>query len=348
MKNFRAFSTRAYFGAANGFGGFRHSFDKIFSPEEFTKIFVLKGGPGTGKSSFMEKFASYFHGRAVIEAILCSSDSDSLDGIILEKGEKRFAILDGTSPHEMGLRIPGVKDEIINLCENWNDEILHEYEKEIIELNRKKATSYKRAYSALRVAGEAEAVLSDIAKSRFDDSAAAKNASIIISGEKSATKQNHGLLLRAFNKNGFEEIDFPSEKTLFRIGGQRKNAALFMKAVSFEFEKRGCDVTRYFSPLDPGDIDAIETKDMLFVISDGACDLKCDIFANEEAYPYTDTERAIKNAQSLAFSAATQAFSDAAGVHGEIEKIYKNAMDFNKNDRLLELIIERTEKILKN
>ena len=40
-----------YFAAANSYRGFISYFDKIFPSTEFEKIFVLKGGPGTGKTT---------------------------------------------------------------------------------------------------------------------------------------------------------------------------------------------------------------------------------------------------------------------------------------------------------
>ena len=42
-----------YFAAANSYNGFIGYFDRAFRSEDFDRIFVLKGGPGTGKSSLM-------------------------------------------------------------------------------------------------------------------------------------------------------------------------------------------------------------------------------------------------------------------------------------------------------
>ena len=50
-----------YFAAANSYGGFISYFDKLFDSKEYNRIYVLKGGPGTGKSSFMKKVSAHFH-----------------------------------------------------------------------------------------------------------------------------------------------------------------------------------------------------------------------------------------------------------------------------------------------
>ena len=44
MDNYQI-SDKNYFGAANGYRGFRSNFDKIFSPKSYSKLFIIKGGP---------------------------------------------------------------------------------------------------------------------------------------------------------------------------------------------------------------------------------------------------------------------------------------------------------------
>ena len=80
-----------FFLGANTPQGFVSRFDQLANPAEGWREFVLKGGPGTGKSSLIRKVAEH------IELIHCSSDVDSLDGVILP--EIKTSIADGTSPH---------------------------------------------------------------------------------------------------------------------------------------------------------------------------------------------------------------------------------------------------------
>ena len=46
---------RAYFGAANGYSGFRSQFGEIFNSHNMEKLYILKGGPGTGKSTLLKR-----------------------------------------------------------------------------------------------------------------------------------------------------------------------------------------------------------------------------------------------------------------------------------------------------
>ena len=47
----------SYFMAANSGKGFFSLFDEIYYPREGWKLFIIKGGPGTGKSSVMKQIA---------------------------------------------------------------------------------------------------------------------------------------------------------------------------------------------------------------------------------------------------------------------------------------------------
>ena len=112
---------KAYFGAANGYDGFRSYFDEIFDSKNYKRVFVIKGGPGTGKSTFMKRISKHFTRNGDdVEEIYCSSDPSSLDGVIIGRENKKIAFLDGTSPHERDAKFPGAIDEIINLGDNFD------------------------------------------------------------------------------------------------------------------------------------------------------------------------------------------------------------------------------------
>ena len=87
-----------FFLGANTPQGFVSRFDQLADPAGGWREFVIKGGPGTGKSTLMKRVAAAAEGRCEqIELIHCSSDADSLDGVILH--DVKTSIADGTSPH---------------------------------------------------------------------------------------------------------------------------------------------------------------------------------------------------------------------------------------------------------
>lgn len=88
----------SYFLGANSYRGFCSMYDDfVFSPM-IDRLYIIKGGAGCGKSSFMKTIADAANeaGRDV-ERIVCSGDTDSLDGIFIPG--LRIAYVDGTAPH---------------------------------------------------------------------------------------------------------------------------------------------------------------------------------------------------------------------------------------------------------
>ena len=70
----------------------------LLEPEQAETIYILKGGPGCGKSSLMRRVAQAMEEKgASVEYIACSGDPDSLDAVVFPA--LNTAIVDGTAPH---------------------------------------------------------------------------------------------------------------------------------------------------------------------------------------------------------------------------------------------------------
>jgi len=92
------FSRIEYFLGANSPSGFYSLYQHLIPPESARAIYILKGGPGCGKSTLMRRVAARMEGAGLeVEYILCSGDPDSLDAILIP--QKQAAIVDGTAPH---------------------------------------------------------------------------------------------------------------------------------------------------------------------------------------------------------------------------------------------------------
>ncbi len=141
-----------FFLGANSPGGFVSRFEDSFRYDGNWHTYIIKGGPGTGKSTLMKRVADYFIKKGA-RCILCpcSSDPASLDGVIFP--DMAVTILDGTLPHVVEPKYPGAVEEIINLGECWNIAALKAKSEEIIKLTNSCSACHKRASGYLAAAG---------------------------------------------------------------------------------------------------------------------------------------------------------------------------------------------------
>lgn len=87
-----------YFLGANSPTGFYSLYDQMIDRTKARRLYILKGGPGCGKSTLMRRVAERAKAAGQeVEYILCSGDPDSLDAVILPGLE--IAVADGTAPH---------------------------------------------------------------------------------------------------------------------------------------------------------------------------------------------------------------------------------------------------------
>ncbi len=142
-----------YFLAANSSEGFVSHFSGCYDAFDGWRAYIIKGGPGTGKSSFMKYIVAKAQERGYdIELCPCSSDPNSLDGVIIK--EIKTVILDGTSPHVVEPYYPGVCEEIINLGKFWRSEGLRAKAEDILSVTDKNKKLHKRAAAYISAAGE--------------------------------------------------------------------------------------------------------------------------------------------------------------------------------------------------
>lgn len=125
-------NTINYFLGANSCTGFFSAFCDSYDPFGGWKAYIIKGGPGTGKSSFMRYFAKKAQEKGYdIITCPCSSDPDSLDAVILPK--RKIILMDGTAPHIVEPNFPGACEEILNFGSFWKRDRFKGAEKDILE-----------------------------------------------------------------------------------------------------------------------------------------------------------------------------------------------------------------------
>jgi energy-coupling factor transporter ATP-binding protein EcfA2 len=138
---------RNLFPGGNTSRGFYSFYDYVIEPEA-KRIFVIKGGPGVGKSSLMRQIGQVMLNEAFdIEFHYCSLDNNSLDAIVIPA--LRIAMIDGTAPHIVDPKHPAVVDEIINLGEHWEEAHIRPYRDTLLKLNQQIKLYFRHAYQCL-------------------------------------------------------------------------------------------------------------------------------------------------------------------------------------------------------
>jgi len=140
---------------ADGFVGF---FKEIVDMYGLKKLYIIKGGSGVGKSTFMRKFAELFPLNPKM-LVYCSNDPKSLDGVIIE--DLGIGMIDGTAPHMTDPKYPGLCEEIIDLAGFIDSERLASTAtiQAVKQRADEKTVAYNEAYTALARARTAHAKL---------------------------------------------------------------------------------------------------------------------------------------------------------------------------------------------
>ena len=146
-----------YFLGANSGDGFYSLYDG-FASDRGDYLFLIKGGPGCGKSGFMRRIADKARSLGYdTETILCSGDPDSLDGLYIPALKLGFC--DATAPHIKEPALFAYDSFYVNLgqfCRRTGSDAIAEYTKGYKKM-------YDTAYSYLSAAASIKrAAFSDI------------------------------------------------------------------------------------------------------------------------------------------------------------------------------------------
>ncbi len=183
-----------FFLGAVSINGFRSDFDTFYTQQDGWRVFIIKGGPGSGKSTFMKRLAADFaHLRPIL--CRCSSDPASLDSVVFL--EQKLFIADGTAPHVLEPRYPGARERILNFGDCFDNEVLYRDRQQIIRAFEKNAAYHRRAARYIACAGALLSDLRETAKAALDTDRADKFARSLARREI-GTDQGKGAVYRTY------------------------------------------------------------------------------------------------------------------------------------------------------
>ena len=152
-----------FFLASNTPQGFFSLFNHLYYPEQDWFCYIIKGGPGTGKSTLMKKIVEVSQKNKIkTELIYCSSDPNSLDAVIFPEIKK--CIVDGTAPHTLDPIYPGISDKIINLGDFWNEKKLKKQKHKLLNLFADNKKFHNNSRALLKFIGKIQNIKNSIVK----------------------------------------------------------------------------------------------------------------------------------------------------------------------------------------
>ena len=341
---------KKYFAASNSAEGFVNYFPQIFNRENCSVIYIIKGGPGTGKSRFMRDVAEAAEGRGMsVRYYYCSSDSESLDGIIIE--EMRIGILDGTAPHIFEPSLSGDFEEIINLGEFWNASALRARRDEIEVLTCKKSEAYKRCYKLLGAYGKIIETEESIISPYVDRKKLCGTAKRWLHRlPQTCGGEPNIALCRGVGMNGNTKLDTyeKAAKILFTVSDSFHLAHLFIDAIKNEAIKRNMSIEYSCDPIIPRHTDALMLTEagIAFVVGDdGERKVNIKRFIDENGLKANkDRLKRLENSAKGLESLISENFCEVKEYHFALEKIYAEAMDFSAKESYTENFIKKLFK----
>ncbi len=348
-----------FFLGANSPAGFAGYFEELVDIQNGHRGYVIKGGPGTGKSSLMKRVAKVLEGAdEQIERIHCSSDPDSLDGVIGKTANASIA--DGTAPHVIEPGFPGACQTTVNLCACWDEALLDQSREEIVRLSLKNKAFHARCTRYLKAARALLADNETIAAECTDYAKVQLFAKKLIHKElpvkKGSVGRAHKRLLSAVTPKGIlmygETVSALCQRVYvirddFGAVSRMLMAKLLDAAVAAGYEVYAC-----YCPLEP----TVRVEHLLipelslgFVTANKFVDTGAKPFRVINFSRFTDIEKLRKKKQRISFNkkAATELFEEAVAIlkeakanHDELEAFYLAAVDFDKVNAVAENVIQ--------
>ena len=358
-KRIKCVDGATYFAAANSGEGFVSFYNDCFAPEHLEKRYLIKGGPGTGKSTLMKRIAKKARESGLdVEYYRCSSDAESLDAVLIDR---KAAIIDATAPHCVEPEAVGACDELVDLGVFWKSKGLELKRDEISYLSSKKKECYNDAYALLCAADRVRKTARKGLEKCYDLEKMRRCAQRIVRRIPSDDDFSVRVgLCRSFGMTGRSYLDsYEHADGLYLISDVYGSAAVFLRMLIDEGKKNKNALRVSFDPLEPDRPDALMFLRSGTAFVTAKNDVMSGVPENKSAN-YINMKRFVANFTSDTaiirseykkgeklcnelFGLATDKLAMAGEYHFALEDIYIKCMDF---DALGRFSTEFCDKVL--
>ena len=336
-----------YFLGANSPQGFYSLYDQLIDPAQARAVYILKGGPGCGKSSLMRRVAQRAEeaGKAV-EYIHCSGDPDSLDAVHIPN--LGVAIVDGTAPHVVEPKYPGVVESYVNLGDCYDKVALGDIRREIMGCMTGYKDCYKRAYRCLGAAAEIKEDMQAILTTDTLEAKAEKRARGILGREVRKAGSGSGQVVQRFlgavTHQGPVRYYSTAEvlcKRIYILEDSYGLSHLLLTHLLAGIAGAGYDVIACPSPMAPDRLEHLIIPELSLAFLSASPLLPYDRrpYRRIRVDAMADAELVRRNKARLRFSRkvsaalteeAVASLAQAKAMHDDLEALYNPHVDFDK------------------
>jgi hypothetical protein len=338
--------TRWFLGANSGVG-FYSLYDS-FAAENGDFLWVIKGGPGCGKSCFMKRIGTAAEEAGLdVEYIYCSGDPASLDGIYLPS--RKTGWIDGTAPHTLDPKCFAATGAYLDLGIYCDMDSTQRIRKEISEFTKRYKELYARAYACLCAAASVASEKHAGLVSSEETAAVMRRASSVAARELPKAKKNtaYGKVTRRFLSSITCDGQIFLNDTLttlckhiYILDNRYGQAPQFIGELLSESRARGVDAILCLSPLDPTSPEALIIPSLslgfLAVTQDTRPDFEANRHVRLDALVDPERARAMRpriradaRIETELLDAASDALCGAKDLHDELEALFNPLIDFD-------------------
>ncbi len=317
------------------------------------RVYIIKGSPGSGKSTLMKRIASkaISLGEDVIK-IRCSSDPDSLDGLILPR--LSVGVADGTPPHAMEPKKYGIREQTVSLEASFDYDRLDFFSGRLTRLFEKKSAYTKAASSAVAAFGQLENARREYVKPALQQEKIETFCKKFI---RKNTQSSGGSIkiypIDTFCRKGFVTTSaFDGAENIYIVRDKFGISENVLQSVFYFAKEAKTDMFIIPCPVDARSIGGIyfpKTKTLIksdrFIPMPTGKSIRCVSFSDPEGIAsHRARLNAISKLGEKLFEEAIEAFTKAFETHLEIEKIYSQCVDFDITDKVTKNLSERIFK----
>ncbi|MDS1030600.1 hypothetical protein RDV78_08985 [Bacillota bacterium LX-D] len=348
-------------------GRVRYVFAGTYSPKGYCtylpelvkglkKVFILKGPPGTGKSTLIYHVGMIMMEKGYnIDLLSSSTDQDAFEGVIVS--ELKLAIIDGSPPHTVDPLYPGVVEEIINLGDLWEAEKLHAHLEEIVDNFNQREANLQKATQYLETAKEIYDNLSSINQSNVDINQI-KDLSEKLLGEIFAHPQPQikHLFVNGLTAKGLvdyiDNITAHCSRRYIIKSDPGTGKDIIIKKIIGEAIKQGYQVEAFHGAYDPEAIELVLLNQLSIAI---VCINSSYMLNNRSGDRIIDLQQFLQGGNEeaqkvrlefdLTVAQAVKCLAEVQKTNEKLESYYSKAMDFTLLEKLQETILSKASTL---